>query len=169
MPTTSVTGPVVGTSAGPPVAAVRLALPQLWRWPLLPAPRVLRAFDPPAQPWLPGHRGVDLAALPGQPVLSAATGVVVFAGPLAGRGVVSVEYGGIRSSYEPVVPLVEPGDPVVIGQPLALVAPLPLHCGARTCLHWGAFVTLSVPRRYIDPRLLVGAGPVRLVPTGGRP
>ncbi len=155
-----------GAPAGAPAGPV--ALPQLWRWPLLPAPRVLRAFDPPAKPWLPGHRGVDLAAFPGQPVLSAATGVVVFAGPLAGRGVVSVEYGGIRSSYEPVVPLVRPGDRVVVGQPVGLVAPLPVHCGTRTCLHWGAFASLSVPRRYLDPRSLVGAGPVRLVPPGGR-
>lgn len=148
-----------------PAGAV--ALPHLWRWPLLPAPRVVRAFDPPAQPWLAGHRGVDLAAVPGQPVLSAGTGVVVFAGPLAGRGVVSVEHGGIRMSYEPVVPLVAAGDLVIVGQPVALVAPLPRHCGARTCLHWGAFVTLSLPRRYTDPRVLVGAGPVRLVPAGG--
>lgn len=158
-------GPALGTRVASPVAGLVPGLPQLWRWPLLPAPRVLRAFDPPAQPWLPGHRGVDLAAFPGQPVLSASAGVVVFASPVAGRGVVSVEHGGIRSSYEPVVPLVRPGDPVVLGQPLALVAPLPRHCGVRTCLHWGAFVTLSVPRRYLDPRVLVGAGPVRLVPT----
>ena len=154
--------PAVAAPAGP------VALPQLWRWPLLPAPRVLRAFDPPAKPWLPGHRGVDLAAFPGQPVLSAATGVVVFAGPLAGRGVVSVEYGGIRSSYEPVVPLVRPGDRVVVGEPVALVAPVPVHCRTRTCLHWGAFVSLSVPRRYLDPRTLVGAGPVRLVALDAR-
>lgn len=143
-----------------------VALPQVWVWPLLPAPRVLRAFDNPAKPWLPGHRGVDLAALPGQPVLAAAAGIVVFAGPLAGRGVVSIEHGGIRSSYEPVVPLVKPGDPVVVGQPVAVVAPAPLHCRAHICLHWGAFESLSVPRRYLDPRLLVHAGPVRLVPTG---
>jgi len=168
-----------GPGAGPPKAAVPWpgagtavtagpgrppAVPQLWRWPLLPKPRVLRAFDAPAKPWLPGHRGVDLAAVPGQPVLSPATGVVVFAGVLAGRGVLSIEYGGIRSSFEPVVPLVKPGDAVVVGEPVALLAPAPLHCRTRPCLHWGAFQSLSVPRHYLDPRLLVGAGPVRLLP-----
>ncbi len=164
---------VLGGSAPPTTGALAsrrpggIALPQLWRWPLLPAPRVLRAFDPPDEPWLAGHRGVDLAAVPGQPVLSAATGVVVFAGPLAGRSVVSVEHGGIHSSYEPVIPLVKPGDTVVVGQPVAVVAPLPLHCRTRPCLHWGAFESLSVPRRYLDPRSLVGAGPVRLVPPDG--
>lgn len=143
-------------------------LPRIWRWPLVPAPRVLRAFDAPPLPWLPGHRGVDLAAVPGQPVLSAGTGIVVFAGPLSGRGVVSVEYGGIRSSYEPVVPSVKPGDPVILGEPIGVLAPVPLHCRTRSCLRWGAFVSLSVPRRYIDPRVLVGAGPIRLLPDGFR-
>ena len=162
------TAPPGHAPAAPAAAAgAPLHLPQVWTWPLLPAPRVLRAFDNPAKPWLPGHRGVDLAALPGQPVLAAASGVVVFAGLLAGRGVVSIEHGGIRSSYEPVVPLVKPGDPVVIGRPIALVAAVPPHCGVRVCLHWGAFESLSVPRRYLDPRLLVHAGPVRLVPTRG--
>ena len=33
-----------------------------WSWPLSPRPAVLRAFDPPAKPWLSGHRGVDLEA-----------------------------------------------------------------------------------------------------------
>ncbi|MFD1847448.1 hypothetical protein [Arthrobacter flavus] len=28
-----------------------------WGWPLTPTPIVLRHFDPPAQRWLPGHRG----------------------------------------------------------------------------------------------------------------
>ena len=38
-----------------------------WTWPLSGTPVVLRAFDPPAQRWLAGHRGVDLAAEPGIP------------------------------------------------------------------------------------------------------
>ena len=32
-------------------------------WPVALA-RVVRRFDPPPQPWLAGHRGVDLAAAP---------------------------------------------------------------------------------------------------------
>ena len=35
-----------------------------FRWPLDGPPRPVRRFDPPPQPWLPGHRGVDLAAAP---------------------------------------------------------------------------------------------------------
>src|SRR5690606_15665957 len=49
-------------------------------WPLTPRPRVVRPFDPPTSPYGPGHRGVDLAAAPGQPVLAAAEGRIVHAG-----------------------------------------------------------------------------------------
>src|SRR5215472_334561 len=34
----------------------------VYLWPLPGLPRVVRAFEPPPKPWLPGHRGVDLAA-----------------------------------------------------------------------------------------------------------
>ena len=37
-------------------------------WPLRPEPAVVRGFDPPAPPYGPGHRGVDLLGEPGQPV-----------------------------------------------------------------------------------------------------
>jgi hypothetical protein len=57
-------------------------------WPLRPGlPVVCRSFDAPAPDWQPGHRGVDLIGVPGQPVYAAGPGTVVFAGRLAGRGV----------------------------------------------------------------------------------
>ncbi|MFM9034482.1 MAG: M23 family metallopeptidase, partial [Mycobacterium sp.] len=72
------------------------------QWPLQPA-AVTRAFDAPVPDWQRGHRGVDLAGRPGQPVYSAGPGTVVFAGSLAGRPVISVAHeGGLRTSYEPV-------------------------------------------------------------------
>src|ERR1700733_3037098 len=81
-------------------------------WPITPA-RVVRAFDPPAAPWLPGHRGVDLAAPPGAVVRAAGAGRVVYAAVLAGRGVVSVQHpDGLRTTYEPVKPSVVAGDSV---------------------------------------------------------
>ena len=49
-------------------------------WPLRPPPVVVRAFDAPAPNWQRGHRGVDLAGAPGQPVHAAGAGTVVFAG-----------------------------------------------------------------------------------------
>src|SRR4051812_3710912 len=62
------------------------------RLPLPGPPVVTRPFAPPPRPWLPGHRGVDLAAGPGTEVRAAAAGVVIFAGELAGRPVVSIAH-----------------------------------------------------------------------------
>ena len=45
---------------------------------------VVRRFSPPPHPWLPGHRGVDLAGRPGAVVRAAGAGTVVFAGTVAG-------------------------------------------------------------------------------------
>ena len=69
---------------------MRFLLALLFIWPV-PAPSVVRPFDPPPQPWLAGHRGVDLAGTPGSPVHSPGAGRVVFAGVVAGRGVVMFE------------------------------------------------------------------------------
>ena len=66
----------------------------------------MRMFDAPTPNWNRGHRGVDLAGSPGQPVYAAAAGTVVFAGELAGRPLVSIAHpGGLRTSYEPVRPV----------------------------------------------------------------
>ena len=129
-------------------------------WPLQPQPEVVRAFDPPATPFGPGHRGVDLAATLGQPVLAALAGRVTFAGRLAGRGVVVVDHGATRTTYEPVATSVDVGEPVVRGQRLGTLELGSSHCLPRACLHWGW-------RRgdtYLDPLALVGGGPIRLLP-----
>ncbi|MBM2617613.1 M23 family metallopeptidase [Actinoplanes sp. LDG1-06] len=126
----------------------------LFGWPVVP-PTVTRPFDPPAQPWLAGHRGVDLAAPPSTVVRSAGAGTVVFAGRVAGRGVVSVAHaGGLRTTYEPVTATVAPGDVVARGDPLGRLEPG--HPG----LHWG----LRRGPVYLDPLALLGLGRVRLLP-----
>src|SRR6266511_2923006 len=51
-----------------------------YRWPLDGRPAVVRPFAPPAQRWLPGHRGVDLAAAGGAVVRATGPGVVRFSG-----------------------------------------------------------------------------------------
>jgi len=138
------------------IAPVRVS----YGWPLTPA-RVLRYFDPPAAPWLPGHRGVDLAGSPGAEVRSAGAGRVVYAGDLAGRGVVSVQHpDGLRTTYEPVTPTVAPGDAVERGSRLGTLDPGHPGCGAAACLHWG----LRHGDLYLDPLALLGLGRVRLLP-----
>ncbi|MFC7616923.1 peptidoglycan DD-metalloendopeptidase family protein [Actinokineospora soli] len=68
--------------------------PGRFRWPLEPAPVVVRPFHPPPGPYAAGHRGVDLAAVPGAPVLASADGVVVFVGRVVDRSVVSISHDG---------------------------------------------------------------------------
>lgn len=119
-------------------------------WPLSPTPRVIRTFVLGPKPWSPGHRGVDLRADLDQEVLAAASGTVVFAGMVAGRGTVSVQHSsGIRTTYEPVRPLVRAGDRVSAGQPLGKVSAG--HRPDVICLHWGA----RIGSHYLDPLLLL--------------
>jgi len=134
----------------------------------LPLPvEVLTPFDPPDQPWGSGHRGVDLAGRVGAPVRAAAAGEVVYAGTLAGRGVVSVQHAdGIRTTYEPVESAVSAGAQVTAGQVLGTVAAGHASCAPAVCLHWGA---RTGPDVYLDPMLLVTGWRVRLLPWDGAP
>lgn len=140
------------------------------QWPLRPgAPAVTRPYDAPEPDWLAGHRGVDLAGTPGQPVYSAGTGTVVFAGALAGRPLVSVAHpGGLRTSYEPVDPAVRPGQLVDSSTPLGRLASGHPGCPAPACLHWGAMWGPASAARYIDPVGLLESTPIRLKPLGFR-
>lgn len=126
--------------------------------------RVLRRFSAPATPYGPGHRGVDLAAPPGSPVRSAADGVVSFAGPVAGRGVVVVAHrDGVSTEYEPVNATVRTGQAIMRGQPIGFVSGLHAGCPGR-CLHWGA----KRDGTYLDPLTLLGPlGVIRLLPWHG--
>jgi Peptidase family M23 len=131
-----------------------------WQWPLRPTPRVLRNYDPPPRPWLSGHRGVDLAARPGQPVYAAGAGRVGYAGRLAGQGVVTVLHGALRTTYLPVRPSVRPGQPVPLGHRLGSVEDVRGHCGRQLCLHWGLRRGLT----YLNPLSLLGLDTIRLLP-----
>ena len=131
-------------------------------WPLAGPPVVVRPSRHRPRPWLPGHRGVDLAGTPGASVLSAGGGVVAFAGDVAGRGVVSVDHpGGSRTTYEPVAATVVLGQALTLGAELGtLVAGHP-GCPVAACLHWG----LRRGEIYLNPLLLLGPLQVRLKPT----
>lgn len=136
------------------------------QWPLRPGtPTVTRGFDAATPNWTPGHRGVDLAGSPGQPVYAAGAGTVVFAGVLAGRPVVSVAHpGGLRTSYEPVEAAVAPGQPVDATTPLGRLAQGHPGCPAPACLHWGAIWGPASGAQYVDPIGLLESTPIRLKP-----
>ncbi|MFF5286337.1 M23 family metallopeptidase [Streptomyces sp. NPDC013171] len=147
--------PVPVWPAGPPPALV---------WPVSPSPpEILRGWQPPPGPYAAGHRGVDLAAPPGTPVLAPAAGTVTFAGPVGGRGAVTLTLPDtgtppLRTTFTPVTPLVPPGTVVTPGTPIAEVT-AGTHC-PRSCLHWG----LLRGEEYLNPLLLTRRAPSRLLP-----
>ena len=143
---------------GPPARAA--GADPIGMWPLQPEPAVVRGFDPPSDPWGAGHRGVDLAGRPGEQVRSALPGRVSWVGTLAGRGVVVVDHGPTRTTYEPVAGTVSVGAQVAAGDPIGTLTVPGSHCLPRACLHWGWIEGET----YLDPLRLVGAGPVRLLP-----
>lgn len=121
-------------------------------------------FDGAVTRYSAGHRGVDLAATPGQTVRASAAGIVLFAGMVAGRPTISVDHGGgVRTTYTPAVASVARGAGVEQGQVIGFVGS-DAHCRSR-CLHWG----LTDGMDHFDPmaHLLVPA--IRLLPRGSTP
>ena len=133
-----------------------------WSWPLPPVPEVVRSFDPPAERWLSGHRGVDLAGSPGDIVSAPAAGIVSFVGRIVDRPVIVIDHGsGLLTSFEPVRSTLGVGAIVGIGDEIGMIA-TGAHCDAR-CLHWG----LRLDGQYIDPLLTIrDTRPSILLPLG---
>lgn len=132
-----------------------------------PPSGVEHLFDPPEEEWGPGHRGVDLTAPTGSPVLSPGPGVVTFAGQVAWRGVVVVTHpDGLRSSLEPVAASVPVGTAVAAGTTIGVVegspagGTTPNHCAPSSCVHWG----VRRGERYLDPLSLLDRPPIVLLP-----
>ena len=148
---------LLGPGPGPAAAV------DTWRAPVEPVV-VVAPFDGPDVPWAAGHRGVDLRAPVGTPVLAPRAGVVTFAGVVVDRPVLTVRHDdGLRSSVEPVLAAVEVGDRVAAGSPVGTVTADRSHC-EPTCLHWG----VRDGDVYLDPMLLLRGGPVVLLARDAR-
>lgn len=119
---------------------------------------VLRGFDDLEHNWHAGHRGVDLDAAPGSPVLATGTGTVSFAGVIAGKPVVSIDHGVFRTTYEPVHAEVRQGDEVAEGQRIGVLGH---SVDGYPGLHWGA---KTGPDDYFNPLRLLEAPEIRLKP-----
>jgi murein DD-endopeptidase MepM/ murein hydrolase activator NlpD len=154
------------SGAGIPSAWTRAASAGIepYRAPLVETLRIVRTFQAPLSAYGAGHRGVDLAARPGEPVLAAGTGRVSFAGSVGGRGVVVIAHAGaISTEYEPVRASVRIGESVPAGQIIGVLSGS--GCAPASCLHWGA----KHDGVYFDPlTLLRPLGPVRLLPLTGQ-
>lgn len=155
----------VSLAPTPTPVTVAPQVPAAGVWPMEPVPAVVAGFRPPATRYAAGHRGVDLAGRAGQVVRAAAGGRVTYAGLLAGRGVVVVDHGPTRTTYEPVRATVGVGTVVGAGDKVGRLEAAGSHCAPAVCLHWG----LVEGDAYLDPLTLVGAGPVRLLPLDGLP
>ena len=155
--------PLLTLTAAPAPAAVADTEPT-GVWPLVPRPEVVRTFDPPAVEWGSGHRGVDLRGTVGQTVRSALPGRVSYVGRIAGVGIVVVDHGATRTTYQPVEATVRVGAEVRAGAALGALEWHGTHCSPAACLHWG----LVRGDTYLDPLALVGGpSPVRLLPLDG--
>ncbi len=106
---------------------------------------VVSPFDLPPKPWMAGNRGIDYAPAPGTPVVAAADGRVVFAGPVAGALHVTVRHpDGLRTTVSFLAEVtVASGAEVRQGQTLGLAGG-PVHFGVR-----------DPDDRYLDPALLL--------------
>ncbi|WP_413319482.1 M23 family metallopeptidase [Agrococcus sp. 1P02AA] len=132
-----------------------------WVWPV-DSRDVVRAFDAPETAYGPGHRGIDISAPAGSAVVAPQDGTVRFAGPVAGRPVVSIEHaGGLVSSFEPVEPTVSAGDVVVAGEQIGVL--LAGHAPGQPRLHLGA----RLHGAYVDPLGLLGVERPVLLPMAG--
>jgi hypothetical protein len=112
------------------------------------AGRVVRPFVAPKTRYGAGHRGADLAAAPGTPVLAAGAGRVVFAGPVAGTLHVVVDHGdGLKTSASFLATVaVRRGQTVPSGAMVGTAGGSgPEHAGG--VVH----VALRVHGEYVDP------------------
>lgn len=141
----------IGESSG---AACRSAL----SWPLLDVD-VTVGFDAPARPWMPGHRGVDLAAQEHDDLYSPSNVVVSFAGMVAGKHVVSIRHGDLTLTFEPAVTRLPVGSAVARGERFGEVSRGSDHCD-DACLHWG----VRQGDEYLDPEHMVSSHRVALKP-----
>ncbi|CAB4849568.1 MAG: peptidoglycan DD-metalloendopeptidase family protein [Actinobacteria bacterium] len=151
---------------GPPNRATKSpSVTNTWVVPIEGYVLITRGFDPPAATWLPGHRGVDLAAVTGTTVRAAGSGVITWASQIAGRGVVVVLHpDGRRTTYEPLNPAVAVGQVVITGEVIGSIAPGTGHCGrGPRCLHWG----LRRGQEYLNPMSVLRRGDPVLLPATG--
>jgi len=152
-------------SGAPPGHPVRAAVGEGgWQWPVPPHVPV-NAYAAPPTRYAAGHRGIDLAVSPGQPVAAPADGVVRFAGVVVDRPVLTLDHGGgVLSSFEPVASDLPVGTPVARGAVVAAVGSGG-HCAAG-CLHVG----VRVDGEYVSPLLFFArVPPAVLLPLGPAP
>ena len=125
-----------------------------WEWPIAEPHTVVAPWQAPANDYSAGHRGIDIAAAPGDAVYAAESGIVHFVGTVVDRPLVSIDHGGgYLSSIEPVTSTLSKGDLVAKGQQIGVVA-TGGHC-STDCAHFG----VRKDEVYISPMMMLGKPP----------
>lgn len=121
---------------------------------------VIDPFRPPAHIGAPGNRGLEYGSSDNRIVAAAASGYVLFAGPVAGRKAITIVHAdGVRTTYTGLLDIwVQSG--MNVNQYSAIAV-------ASTGFHFGA----RINDHYLDPQILIDASvideQVRLVPEPG--
>jgi murein DD-endopeptidase MepM/ murein hydrolase activator NlpD len=135
-------------------------------WPVVGP--VTRPFEPPQDPYGPGHRGIDIAAPFGSPLHASGAGVVAFSGWVGGSLFISIDHpDGVRTTYSWLSSsLVTKGQSVARDEVIGATG----HghpAEPQTHVHFGA----RIGSTYIDPMTLLEPGDVsgliRLAPLDG--
>lgn len=154
--------PTLAVADMPPAPAAGL-----WTWPV--AGPILQAFDPPANPYGSGHRGIDVGAAVGTAIVAPAAGVVSFAGKVGGQLFLTLAHGGALQSTASWLSdvVVHKGDVVTEGQVVAHTGwghaadPLPhLHFSVRLD---GAYVDPLEYLTSMDVSSLIRLAPIGAV------
>lgn len=139
------------TAPAPPASSAR------WDWPLSP-PQITAPFQAPATPYAAGHRGIDIAAVPGQAVVAPTGGVLTVAQVVVDRPVVTIKVGDdVLISMEPVTAGVPIGTSVAARQHIGVVA-RGGHCD-DACVHLG----VRVDGEYVSPLLFLAGVPAAVL------
>jgi murein DD-endopeptidase MepM/ murein hydrolase activator NlpD len=114
---------------------------------------VIDPFRPPAHIGAPGNRGLEYGSSDGQVVSAAASGYVLFAGPVAGRKAITIQHrDGVRTTYTGLLEIWVT-DGMNVNQYSAIaVASAGFHFGAR------------VNDQYLDPQILIDASVIEVRP-----
>jgi len=127
--------------------------------PPIPGAQQVKDFDLPINAFSIGHRGVDYLATFNSPVMAAADGVITHAGLIANRWTITVTHNNLRTTYEPVKPIIIFGEFVKQGQIIGYLQQTGSHCFPESCLHFGlkegkAYLIPSIKNNRNYPRLL---------------
>ena len=127
--------------------------------PPIPGAQQVKDFDLPINAFSIGHRGMDYLATFNSPVMAAADGVITHAGLIANRWTITVTHNNLRTTYEPVKPIIIFGEFVKQGQIIGYLQQTGSHCFPESCLHFGlkegkAYLIPSIKNNRNYPRLL---------------